>query len=69
MKVFVTVLVKIKNLHSAFEAVCEGVTVVKVFPGIKGEKRFCMISVIPNMDGYYLKILLLRRQRRHAVAA
>jgi len=29
-----------KNLHSVFEAICEGVTVVKVLRGIKGRKSF-----------------------------
>jgi hypothetical protein len=35
----VTVLVATKNLHSLFEAVCAGVTVVKVFHGIKVRKK------------------------------
>jgi len=39
VKVLVRVLVATKNLHSVFETVCEGVTVVKVFPEIKGEKQ------------------------------
>lgn len=45
MKVFVTVLVATKNLHSVFEAVCEGVTVVKVFRRINGNKPAYPCSV------------------------
>jgi hypothetical protein len=45
VKVFVTVLVATKNLHSVFEAVCEGVTVVKVFPGINGNRPAYPCSV------------------------
>jgi len=45
VKVFVTVLVATENLHSVFEAVCEGVTAVKVFPGINGNKPAYPCSV------------------------
>jgi len=47
-----------KNLHSVFEAICEGVTVVKVLRGIKGEKGFYLMTVIIEK---MLKIMVMAR--------
>jgi len=48
-----------KNLHSVFEAICEGVTVVKVLRGIKGEKGFYLMTVI--VERKMPKIMVMAR--------
>ena len=48
-----------KNLHSVFEAICEGVTVVKVLRGIKGEKGFYLMTVI--IERKMPKIMVMAR--------
>jgi len=46
VKIFVTVWVTIINLHDILEAICEGVTAVKVLRGIKAGKRLYLMTAI-----------------------